>query len=217
MRNSSTTRDTLLSAAAAEIIQNGYAGASMAAIAARLDMTKGAFAYHFPAKSDLAVALSQRLFDALLRTEARVSANVPTGGLRALVAYVLEVGRECMNTENAAGVVLALDSHLKELDLPRAVPLLEGHVRARLEQAVAAGEVEIEPNIDTAVRYVTLQVIGSFIYLHLQPEHQTPDLHFLRMLVTALGGHDARGVIDDVLQAQEAGLVAPTPVFGIEE
>lgn len=217
MRNSRTTRETLLSAAAAEIIQHGYSGASMSSIAARLGMTKGAFAYHFPAKRDLAMAMAQRLLATVEQSHARTCEAVPEGGLRALVAYILDVGQQCTLPENAAGVVLAIDAQLAALDLPRALPVFERNLALRIEEAAAHGELR-DPTVDTALatRYTALHVVGSFVYLRLDPASQNSDLHMMRMCITALGAKDPEAVIKDVLAAQREGIVSPTPLFNVD-
>ena len=50
-----SSRDDMLIAAALEIVENGYAASSYAAIAARLGLTKGALVRRFPAKKDIAL------------------------------------------------------------------------------------------------------------------------------------------------------------------
>ncbi|MER5443548.1 helix-turn-helix domain-containing protein [Streptomyces sp. NPDC002790] len=47
------TRETVLRAAAAEFARHGYAGASLARIAARADVSLGALTFHFSSKAEL--------------------------------------------------------------------------------------------------------------------------------------------------------------------
>ncbi|UCE88988.1 MAG: TetR/AcrR family transcriptional regulator, partial [Pseudomonadota bacterium] len=59
-RDGSATREKIMNAAEALILERGYGGTSLDAVIERVGMTKGAFFYHFKSKNDLAVALINR-------------------------------------------------------------------------------------------------------------------------------------------------------------
>jgi TetR/AcrR family transcriptional repressor of nem operon len=59
-KNGTLTRERILDAAYALILERGYAGMSLDHVIRKVGMTKGAFFYHFKSKNDLAVALMQR-------------------------------------------------------------------------------------------------------------------------------------------------------------
>ena len=63
-RSGEATRQNILDAAQAIILQRGFAGASIDRIIARAKITKGAFFHHFPNKAALAEALISRFIDA---------------------------------------------------------------------------------------------------------------------------------------------------------
>jgi len=59
-RDAGRTREAILDAAQALILDQGYSATSVDAVAAKVGVTKGAFFHHFASKSDLARALVQR-------------------------------------------------------------------------------------------------------------------------------------------------------------
>lgn len=76
--------DLFLRAATALINEEGYLGASMDKIAARLNLTKGAFYHRHDTKEELVVACFERTFDIMRRT-VRQAERVSGNGLQALV------------------------------------------------------------------------------------------------------------------------------------
>jgi AcrR family transcriptional regulator len=210
----SATRSVLLAAAAAEIIAAGYTAASMSSIAARLGMTKGALAYHFPAKRDLAVALASHLNEAVEAAHRDSLAVFPDSGLRAMLAYLFNLGERCQTIENAAGTVLAFDPVGHELDIPEAIPVLRRHFEEMLERASRSGELRAgAPEAEAGARMATIYTIGAFAFQHRYPEDQRQDLRGVKMLLAAVGAADPEAVTSDVATAQRRGLVPAPPVF----
>ncbi|MDG3011620.1 TetR/AcrR family transcriptional regulator [Rhodococcus sp. D2-41] len=68
------TRAALVSAAAAEFSDHGYAAASLSAILRRSGATKGAMYFHFESKQELAKAVLETAADRLLEVSARLIA-----------------------------------------------------------------------------------------------------------------------------------------------
>ena len=62
-RDGAATRQRILDAAQALILERGFAGTTVDSVIAALGITKGAFFYHFKSKDDLARALLQRFAD----------------------------------------------------------------------------------------------------------------------------------------------------------
>lgn len=60
VRDPQRTRENILDAAQALILDHGYSATSIEAVVARAGITKGAFFHHFGSKSDLARALVER-------------------------------------------------------------------------------------------------------------------------------------------------------------
>ncbi len=78
-------REAFLRAASQLINEQGYRGASVDKISARLNLTKGAFYYHNTDKDDLVVACFERTFQ-LMRDAQRRAALAPTGWERVCLA-----------------------------------------------------------------------------------------------------------------------------------
>lgn len=214
MPNTTPARDALLRAAAEEIIDRGYTAASMSSIAARLGMTKGSLAYHFPAKRDLAVALAEHLDETLrvARHDARTA--FPASGLRALVAYVFNVGERCKDLEIAAGAVLVFDPVNNRLDLPPSITLLRSHLEGFVTQADTADERRPgAPDPETASRLATVYMIGAFVFQHHHTTDQREDLRGVSMLLDGIGARGTAEVTRDVAAAQVRGQVSFPPVY----
>jgi AcrR family transcriptional regulator len=77
--------EQFLRAATALINEEGYIGASVEKISARLNVTKGAFYHHNHAKDDLVLACFQRTFQVMRSTIRRAEA-VSTSGYQALIS-----------------------------------------------------------------------------------------------------------------------------------
>ena len=86
-----TTRTELLYAAALEIAERGYSGASFSSVAARLGLTKGAFAYHFPTKQALAVALMEEFDETFSNAVAHAREDFPSDDLRTALFALREI------------------------------------------------------------------------------------------------------------------------------
>jgi AcrR family transcriptional regulator len=67
--NGDVSRETFLRAATQIINEEGYRGASVDKISARLNVTKGSFYHHNDAKDDLVVACFRRTLDVMRRTQ----------------------------------------------------------------------------------------------------------------------------------------------------
>lgn len=85
-------RETFLRAATQLINEQGLHGASVERIAARLDLTKGAFYHHIDAKDDLVATCFERTVEVIRRTQ-RAAARSPGDGrqrLEAVLAALVE-------------------------------------------------------------------------------------------------------------------------------
>jgi AcrR family transcriptional regulator len=89
------SRETFLMAATRLINARGYRGASVEAISAELNVTKGSFYHHNDAKADLVVACFERTFDVMSRVQ-RLAMTLPgdqwtrlTSAAAALAEYQL--------------------------------------------------------------------------------------------------------------------------------
>lgn len=98
------TRERILSAAAEEFAERGYAGTSIGSIAERAGIGKGLVQYHFKAKVDLAVTLVQATF-AQAPFANVVTTDPPPRGIAAIVASIRAVSRAFRDTVRVRAAV----------------------------------------------------------------------------------------------------------------
>lgn len=79
-RNPEATRKAIICAAAAELLERGYAGSSLSQIAGRLNVTKGALAYHFSTKHKLLEAVAAALQESVRATYGQAMKAFPVSG-----------------------------------------------------------------------------------------------------------------------------------------
>ena len=94
------TRERILDAAEALIMQTGFAGTSIDAVIAEVGITKGAFFYHFKSKAELARSLVDRyqvadaaILERFLATSAKLSSD-PVQRLLVFIALCVEFAEE---------------------------------------------------------------------------------------------------------------------------
>lgn len=79
-------RDAFLRAATALVNEQGFRGASVDAISARLHLTKGSFYHHLASKDDLVAQCFERSFDVIRQTQLAAMAQTPSGWERLLAS-----------------------------------------------------------------------------------------------------------------------------------
>jgi AcrR family transcriptional regulator len=135
--------DAILQAAATVFQRKGYHGATMADIAAEVNLTAGSLYYHFPSKQDLLIAvldagLSQITADARAVV---VSDCAPTAKLRQIIAG--HISSVTGNTHIAAAVIFESRALLDVPEVRDQVAAqrdtLENLYRQVIEEGIAAG------------------------------------------------------------------------------
>src|SRR5690625_1114509 len=101
------TRAELLHAAALEIAERGYSGASFSSVAAPLGLTEGAVAYHFPTKRDLAVALMEEFAKSFASALGEARQLYPGNDLRTAL-HALRTIEQRADHEPVVGAAFAL-------------------------------------------------------------------------------------------------------------
>ncbi len=184
------TRERLLRAAAAEISLHGYAGATLSSIAARLGMTKGSLAYHFPSKRDVAAAL----FAYVERTHTELTAGVEDDGLRGIRALVALIARTTLRGRTdpvlAAGIALIVTPGVLPLEVPTVFDDLIASYAAHLDEART--DHEIAPTIDVAqtAEDIVASMVGSWIVRARTPERpDTPPMRLALAVLRSIGAH----------------------------
>ncbi|HLT84159.1 MAG TPA: TetR family transcriptional regulator [Phototrophicaceae bacterium] len=213
-RSAQETRTALLEAAAAEILESGYAAASLSSIAARQGLTKGALAHQFPAKGDFVGAFGDALRDAVRQSAMTAREAFPDSPTRALIAFLLHLGaRATREPAVAAATALFSDRAVPGPRLTTAVTELLEETERFVADAQRAGEADSRLPAGDIAEHVLITNLGTASFrLH---THATapgrPRLRFLRITLTGSGFHDVDDVIDGVVASRANGTLDELP------
>ncbi|PFG34792.1 ScbR family autoregulator-binding transcription factor [Sanguibacter antarcticus] len=142
------TRAGILQVAAEEFEAHGYVGASLADIAERLGLTKGALYFHYPSKGDIARAIVANYFNSWepLVTTAEARGNGPLEGIRWLTGEVAVAYRDDIHIR--AAVRLVRDRAAIDVEMP--TPFVDWIKTSRyfLEKAAEVGEIRSDLDLD---------------------------------------------------------------------
>ncbi|HLR57549.1 MAG TPA: TetR/AcrR family transcriptional regulator [Beutenbergiaceae bacterium] len=196
-----TTRTELLYAAALEIAERGYSGASFSSVAARLGLTKGAFAYHFPTKQALAVALMEEFDETFSNAVAHAREDFPSDDLRTALFALREIEAKAdAEPVVAAAFILMCDPQ---------PPVEEIHDTFRrwiatfiefLQNAKASGQVELSVPLEDAADFLVISLLGLTNLSHRTfARSSAKDQMHLRLLFSALGVSNTEALITEVL------------------
>ncbi|TQJ30576.1 TetR/AcrR family transcriptional regulator [Microbacterium sp. SLBN-146] len=193
------TRERLLRAAAAEIRLHGYAGASLSSIAARLGMTKGSLAYHFPSKRDVALAL----FTSMEHTHGELRTGVADDGLRGIRALLTLLARTTSRGRTdpvfTAGTSLIVMSGALPFEVPRVFDDLITAYAASLDEARIDGEIASDTDVGQAAEDILASMIGSWIVRARTPDRpDTPPLRLAHAVLHSIGVADSEDVLRDL-------------------
>ncbi|GAB2664466.1 hypothetical protein GCM10027169_28450 [Gordonia jinhuaensis] len=165
------TRELLLRAAAEEILGTGYAGASLSAIAARRNVTKGALAYHYPAKSDIAAALLERQAATLQALLAASQARYPQCGVRQLIDFLYNVvSVHLADPLMAAGNSIAFGPAVPGLPATGGVAWWQHTYQEMFDAALQVGERSAGVPSGTAALTLTSMLIGGADMVRVIPQ-----------------------------------------------
>lgn len=157
------SRDSFLLAATELINDQGYHGASVERIAARLNVTKGSFYHHIDAKDDLVVACFERSF-ALLRSAQGSAVAVERLGVDQAGAAVAALVRR---QQTAAGPLLRNGALMSVDPVKRAAMLREmGRIVARFADMISDGMV------DGSVRPCDARIAGEMMMAQINSASQ---------------------------------------------
>lgn len=140
---SARAREAILASAAAEFDEHGYAGASIASIAARAGTVKGHVQYHFRTKSTIASALIHASFSqgAFLAP----SVDIPPRGVAAIMANTRLVATR-FQSDVAARATVRLLAEKSQIDgaLPTPYVGWMGNVEVMLDEAKQDGDIRAD-------------------------------------------------------------------------
>ncbi|WP_430868712.1 TetR family transcriptional regulator [Demequina aurantiaca] len=210
MTRAAHNRGAILDAAALEILDHGYAEASLSAIALRLGLSKGALSYHFPTKHLLATHLIQSLKDAIDQAYSRARTQYPESAAVGLVAFFVHLGATVSEHDVVrAGSALYLDRAIPPQEVIQLAHTWNSHVTALLTGAHDQGDLEPYTDPLTASEYLLAATVGGIITSERSPRggDRSP-LHLTRLSLAAIGMKRA----DDIAERVLADLGPQSPV-----
>ncbi|WP_324653526.1 TetR/AcrR family transcriptional regulator [Georgenia sp. H159] len=205
------TRSAILDAAAAEMIQQGYAAASMSSIAARLGQTKGALAHHFPAKRDFIASLAAALEEAVNASAELARRLFPDRSGHALLAFLLGLADwTARDPQVAAATYLFTDRAAPDDDLGRAAATFLARLEELIVQAQDAGALDRSVSAAEIAEYIFATNLGTaYVSLRMPaPDRRHRRRRFLLLTLGAVGLEDTPAVAQEVV----AALAGDTPL-----
>ncbi len=154
------TRNAIVAAAAAEFIEHGFAGASIADIAVRAGATKGSMYFHFKSKDLLAQAVIERQRELNDELQERFASS-DLSALAILVSMVRALG-ELMRDDVVALAAMRLAVEVPDDDEDRG-PTYDawaGSTSAVISHAVAQGDLRETIDPDTLSRFLVAAFTG---------------------------------------------------------
>lgn len=154
------TRRAIVEAAASEFIDHGFAGASIADIAARAGVTKGSMYFHFKSKELLAQAVIERQREANAEVQARFASS-DLSALAVLVSMVRVLG-ELMRQDVVvlAAMRLAVEVPQGEGDRGPTYDAWVGPTTAVIAQAVEQGDLRSSVDPEVLGRFLVAAFTG---------------------------------------------------------
>jgi AcrR family transcriptional regulator len=204
------TRESILDAAAAEILQHGYAASSLSAIASRLGLTKGALVRRFPSKEALAQALVEILRADVIGQHERSTQAYPDSGIRAMIDFLWELGTASeAKPLVAAAAVLITDRTSPTFAMAEVLDAWRSALVAFFEQAKRVGELPESNSARELAEYTVISSVGeAALSAHIYaPAARDEPLHFLRFTLRAAGVVDVDAMVDEVLARRPAQVV----------
>ncbi len=201
MGGSSATRAELLLAAALEIRERGYSGASFSSVAARLGLTKGAFAYHFPTKRDIAVALMDEFSNAFTRAIEHSREKFPKNNLKTAMSALIEIELEAENDPVvSAAFTLMLDPQPPVDDIHEKFLWWIEIFKEFIQNAVEADEVDLPVPLDDAAEFLIVSLLGlTTLSRRTLGNRGVKESMHLQLLFTAIGVRDIDEFLGDTL------------------
>lgn len=195
------TRNELLHAAALEIAERGYSGASFSSVAARLGLTKGAFAYHFPTKQALAVGLMANFGDAFDHAIDDARTAFPEDDLRTALRALrsLELAADT-DPMVAAAFTLMCDPKPPVEEIHEKFRLWLVTFERFLKNAEAKKELELTVPLEDAAEFLVISLLGlTYLSHRTLGRSSVKDQMHLRLLFTAIGVLDTDSLLQEAL------------------
>jgi AcrR family transcriptional regulator len=193
------TRNEIVRAAAAEFDELGYAGSSLAHIAARLGKTKGSMSYHFASKVDLARDVVESQYAEWGTVLERIRADGHRGLDATLLLAFAVAHRFRDDVLVRAGIRLQHDAGLRIDAMP--VPFIGwiNMTRDLLAEAAELGQIHPELSIDDCAEVLVEAFTGMQQVAHRMTGAR--DIHervrrYWLLVLPGLGVHDGAALVD---------------------
>ncbi len=199
-RSTEQTRERLLNAASQEILEKGYAGASLARIAARLGQTKGSLGYHFPTKETILESLMERLVNTDERASQRAWDAFPGQPSRALLAHIATYTfLAATDASTAAAALMSYDPSVPISYGRESYVLWEGRFSDYLEEAVRVEDYHLNMTASDAARLLIISTTGDYVASKFQDQpRELPRVDHLGFALTSIGLLDTSDIESDV-------------------
>jgi len=153
------TREAIVLAAADVFAERGFLGASVNDVLDRVQLTKGAFYFHFSTKEELAQAVCASYHDWLSDLQAR-SRQDETDPLRRVPKVLLQAALAYRRDPVARATTRLLEES-NQLDLPHLSPVWVPWWTATLDEAKAAGQLDQDIDVDRFAWVLTAAWYGA--------------------------------------------------------
>lgn len=203
-RTADDTRSAILTAAAQEFIDSGYAGATLSAIAGRMGLTKGALTYHFRTKDSIVSALVEHVLGVLQDVDDRASTVFPTRGIETLVAFVTGLGAALIADQvTAAPMMLIVDRAAPKAASESLVDDWSRRMAAFFDNAERQQGYTLQLPPAEAADFLIAAVSGVWLHARLRTSLRAPErrLFLTQQVLVALGIHDADVRVREVMAA----------------
>ena len=202
-------REGMLDAAAQEMLARGYAGSSLASIAARIELTKGALAREFPTKDLLAREVLRALTRTIMREHQVASARFPESPARALVRYLIGVDW-CVRhqVQVASATSLLSDRALPAGMTAEPIEAWRTAVRGIVSDAVERGEIPPEVDAIEAARFLSVSNLGAAVLEVRSGTDEGADQRIrsnLRFALRAVGIGDVDRIVEEATRDVSPG------------
>ena len=201
--SSQQTRRKLLVAASQEIVESGYAGSSLANIAARIGYTKGSLCYHFPTKETILDGLMKELAASEQRAAIRAQQAFPDRPSRALLAHIAAYAfLAATDAPTSAGGILARDPSIPPSYGRKLFLLWERVLTEHLQRAVDLEGYELTMPPQEAARHLISTTAGAYLTSQFADiTGSRPRMEHIAPALVSIGLDDAEQLEQDVRDA----------------
>jgi AcrR family transcriptional regulator len=193
----------LLTAAGQEMVEHGYAGASLSMIAARLGLTKGALGHHFPTKQDIAIGVFERADELARQSAESALSTFPDSALRACIAYFAGIARDGARDPIATASLALYQDPSVPVEVARRMfegtrTIIDGFLRRYVDEENGS----LAMPCARATLMLQMLAAGELATARFQPEYSVEEaVSLFAAALTGIGVPDADAVVADGVRA----------------